>query len=404
MKSVRIRFANAQGEQLAARLEMPEFQHPTAFALFAHCFTCNKNLVAIRNISRALTAKGIAVLRFDFTGLGESEGDFADTNFSSNVQDLIAAAKYLETEYQAPSLLIGHSLGGAAVLFAGAQLPFIQAIATIGAPASPKHVAHLFQHGIEEIEATGKATLKIGGRAFTIKKQFLEDINEQNINQAVKGLGKALLVMHSPQDTIVEVDNAASIYRRAEHPKSFISLDGADHLLSKKKDSLYVGEVIASWANRYLEKSPSIPLKTDKQVAVRLAGDKFTSEIQAGKHAFLADEPESVGGDDFGPSPYQLLSASLGACTVMTLRMYANRKKWDLKSVTVHLEHYKQHLEASEDGEKKTRKADIFDRTLELHGNLDAKQRERLLEIANRCPVHRTLHGEIVVNSKLLEG
>ena len=401
MKTIRIRFPNSQGEQLAAKLELPEFQLPKAFAIFAHCFTCNSNLIAVRNISRALTDKGIAVLRFDFTGLGHSEGDFENTNFSSNVQDLMAAADFLTEQYQAPSLLVGHSLGGAAVLFAASQLPYIQAVATIGAPANPEHVVHLFQEEIVEIEALGKAVVKIGGREFTVKKQFLEDIKEQNVNQAIKGIDKAILILHSPQDGVVHIDNAASLYRRADHPKSFISLDGADHLMSDKEDSLYAGQIIASWADRYLKVATAKPLKTDKQVAVRLATAKYTCDVQAGKHALLADEPESVGGDDFGPSPYQLLSTSLGACTAMTLRMYANRKKWDLQRVTVHLEHYKQHLEATEEGEKRSTKVDVFERLIEIEGNLDGKQRERLLDIANRCPVHRTLHGEIHVNTQL---
>lgn len=401
MPSKKIEFENPEGEVLAARLELPVDQHPHSFALFAHCFTCTKNLAAIRHISRALNMGGIAVLRFDFTGLGESEGDFADTNFSSNIEDLLAAAQFLTTNYQAPELLIGHSLGGAAVIAAAAQLKSVKGVATIGAPFAPNHVSHLLREGIEEIEAQGKAEVNIGGRPFNVKKQFLEDIREHRLREQLQDFNKAILILHSPQDTIVPVENAAKIYHAVRHPKSYISLDGADHLLSEKKDSLYVGEVIATWSKRYLRLPEKEKLKVEKEVAVRLGEEGFTTDIMVRKHALTADEPESVGGNDFGPSPYELVSAGLGACTAMTLQMYARRKKWDLKEVTVHLEHYKDYAEDMTNTEDSKSKIDHFDRVIELEGDLDDDQKKRLLEIANKCPVHRTLHSDIKVNSVL---
>lgn len=402
MRSQKIRFENAEGKELAARLEMPAHQHPHTFALFAHCFTCNKNLTAVRNISRELTMKGFAVLRFDFTGLGESEGDFADTNFSSNVEDLIAAARYLEQHHQKPALLIGHSLGGAAVIRAAHKLPAVQAVATIGAPFSPEHVNHLLEEGEADIKKAGKATVNIGGRPFTIKQQFLEDIRSQNQQEKIAKLNRSLLLLHSPQDLTVQIENAANIYRTARHPKSFISLDGADHLLTRKEDSRYAGEVIASWAKRYLEYQQIEPLRSEKEVAVRLhSEDAFTSEVSVRHHSLTADEPASIGGNDFGPSPYELLSAGLGACTAMTLRMYAQRKKWPLKSVTVHLEQYKDHASDCENMEKPGSKIDHFERVLEIEGDLDEEQRKKLLEIADKCPVHRTLHAPVEIRTTL---
>lgn len=405
MRTQRITFENAQGQKLAAKLELPANQHPHNCAVFAHCFTCNKNLTAVRNISRSLTLAGIAVLRFDFTGLGESEGAFEETNFSSNVEDLVAAAKYLEDNYEAPSLLIGHSLGGAAVIFAAAQIASVRAVATIGAPSDPLHVAHLVQSGRDEIEREGKARVSIGGREFTIKKHFLDDLQHKNLPGLLSDLKKALLVMHSPQDTIVGIENASNIYQSAWHPKSFVSLDGADHLLSKTADSQYAGEVIATWAKRYLTMPAPDPLKTPHQAIARLGGNEgFTTEIQVGNHGLIGDEPASVGGNDFGPTPYDLVMAGLGACTVMTLQMYARRKGWDLQEATVHLNHGKTWAEDCEDCETPRKgKIDRFERILELEGNLDEKQRERLLQIANKCPVHKTLHAEVIIDTTLKE-
>jgi putative redox protein len=401
MPSQKIYFKNTSTEQLAARLELPVNQQPVAYALFAHCFTCNKNLTAVRNISRSLNLNGIAVLRFDFTGLGESEGDFADTNFSSNVQDLVSAAKFLEENYQAPSLLVGHSLGGAAVIAAAEHLPSVKAVATIGAPFDPSHVSHLFAAGIDEIKEEGIANVQIGGRPFTVKKQFLEDIKEANLTTKLENFNRALLIMHSPQDMTVEVENAAKIYLAAKHPKSFVTLDGADHLLTNKEDSQYAGEVIGTWVKRYLDIQPKEILKPEKTVAVRLAGEGYTTEVMVRHHHLTADEPASVGGNDFGPGPYELVAAGLGACTVMTLKMYARRKKWDLQEVTVHLDHFKDYKEDAEATENPKSKIDYFQRVIDIKGDLDDEQRARLLEIADRCPVHRTLHSEVKIETKL---
>lgn len=400
MSSKKITFTNSQGQTLAARLELPVNQHPHTYAVFAHCFTCNKNLTAVRNISRALNMSGIAVLRFDFTGLGQSEGDFENTNFSTNIDDLIQAARFLEKEYQAPKIMIGHSLGGAAVICASKQLEFVKAVATIGAPFQPQHVSHLFQNSIDEIEQQGEAEVMIGGRTFKVKKQFLDDIENQLTSEHIKRLGKALLIMHSPQDLTVEVENAAKIYHAAMHPKSFVSLDGADHLLSKKEDSLYAGDMIACWAKRYINQPEKEKLKVEKQVAVRLGEKGFTTDVMVRQHSLTADEPERVGGNDFGPTPYELVAAGLGACTAMTMQMYARRKKWDLKEVVVHLNHYKDYAEDLENMEDKKSKIDHFDKEIIMEGDLSEQQRERLMEIADRCPVHRTLHSDIQIQTK----
>lgn len=397
----KVSFKNKQEQLLSARIEFPTGQNPLAFAVFAHCFTCTKNLSAIRNISKALTQEGIAVLRFDFTGLGESEGEFADTNFSSNVLDLIAAADYLKQNYQSPSLLVGHSLGGAAIIFAANQIDSVQAITTIGAPASTQHVSHLFGDSLEEIEKNDIATVNIGGRPFDIKKQFLQDISEQNLTESLHKLKKPLLILHSPQDRIVGIENASTLYGSAFHPKSFISLNGADHLLSDKSDSMYAGSVIATWAKRYLNLQTQSIMQTDHQVVVNLGEDGYTTTVSNGRHTFLADEPSSVGGQDLGPTPYDLLLASLGTCTAMTLRMYSNRKKWDLKEITVHLSHGKDYAVDCESCEDDKSKIDVITKSIEVDGNLDESQKNRLLEIADRCPVHRTIMGKIEIRSHL---
>jgi uncharacterized OsmC-like protein/esterase/lipase len=408
MQTEKVTFTTDEGIQLSARLELPIDQHPHAYALFAHCFTCNKNLSAVRNISRALARQGFGVLRFDFTGLGESEGDFADTNFSSNIQDLLSAARFLGTDYESPSLLIGHSLGGAAVLRAAYELESVKAVATIGAPFDPEHVKHLFGESQKEIEESGVAKVHIGGRSFTVKKQFLEDIEANKLSDRIASLDRALLIMHSPQDLIVAVENAADIYMAARHPKSFISLDGADHLLSRKADSQYAGHMIAAWTERYLPRPSKDTLQAEKEVSVRLnAEDDFTTDIMIRKHGLVADEPESVGGHDFGPTPYDLVSAGLGACTAMTLHMYARRKKWPLDSVKVHIDHYKDYAQDQQEcADEKPAQIDHFERVLEIEGDLSEKQLERLLEIADRCPVHRTLHNPVDIRSVLkgLEG
>ncbi|MFZ1752586.1 MAG: alpha/beta fold hydrolase [Caldilineaceae bacterium] len=407
MQSEKITFPSAAGDKLAARLDLPVDGKPIAYALFAHCFTCSKNLHAVSNISRALTGQRIGVLRFDFTGLGESEGDFADTNFSSNVADLVAAAHFLETEHSAPAILIGHSLGGAAVLQAAGNLPSVKAVVTINAPADPRHVAHLLVDAKEEIAAQGKAQVKLAGQTFTVKQQFLDDLEKTKMEKSIRNLQKALLVCHAPLDNSVSVDNAAIIFQAARHPKSYLSLDKADHLLSNEEDSLYVGTVAAAWARKYvgglLPDADKPALSADAQVVVRTDRAHYQTAILANGHSLTADEPVSVGGTDTGPTPYDLLLAGLGACTSITLRMYADRKNWPVESIVVYLDHSKIHAEDCEECESTGGRIDRIEREVELIGDLGEEQRQRMLEIADRCPVHRTLHSEISVKTRLRE-
>lgn len=406
MKSSRITFANGRGQQLAARLELPANQHPHAFALFAHCFTCSSALGVVRNISRELNLQGYGVLRFDFTGLGSSEGDFIDTNFTTNISDLVSAAEWLREHHQAPALLVGHSLGGAAVMCAATMLDSVKAVATIGAPYAPAHVSAHFTEELDEIVKNGSATVNIGGRPFQIAKQFLDDLEDQKLDEHIKDLDAALLILHSPQDRTVSIDEAAKLYSAARHPKSFVSLDGADHLLSDTGDARYAGQVIAGWSSRYIPNTApaAAPLKSSKEVAVRLdEAEGFTTEVMVRHHHLTADEPAKIGGNDFGPGPYELVSAGLGACTAMTIQMYARRKKWPLESVEVHIDHAKDYSEDMRATDEKPKKIDRFDRTLIIKGDLTAEQRARLLEIADRCPVHRTLHEQVEVVTKMAE-
>ncbi len=399
MKSTKITFQNAQGTTLSARIDLPPDRKPLYFALFAHCFTCSKDLHAVRNISRALTGAGFGVMRFDFTGLGHSEGEFSETNFSSNVTDLHAAMAYLEAEHIAPALLIGHSLGGAAAIVAGAEAEHIKVVATIGAPGDVGHIKKLFRGDLEKIKAEGHAEVSIGGRPFTIARSFLEDLEKRDLAVILGELRKPILIAHSPQDAVVGVSNAAELFHAARHPKSFLSLDGADHLLSDRTDSNYAGRMIAEWSRRYLPTDqPEEELQSEMPVVVHIANEKYTTQVLANGHHLTADEPASVGGNNYGPSPYDLLSAALGACTAMTMKMYAERKKWDLQEAFVHLKHGKIHATDCEScAEGTTGKIVRFERMLELHGDLDEAQRKRLLEIADRCPVHRTLHETVEV-------
>lgn len=403
MKTIKLQFKNADGLSLSARLEQPVDKQPLAYAIFAHCFTCTKNLLAVTNISRALTAKGIAVLRFDFTGLGESEGDFADTNFSSNVQDLSYAAAHLAEHYEAPRIIIGHSLGGAAVLMAASQIASIEAVATVGAPADTPHLTHLFQNSLDEIESTGEAIVSLGGRPFKIKKQFVTDLEATDLKSHLRALKKPLLILHSPQDETVDISNAEKIYINAMHPKSYISLDGADHLLSRKEDSLYVGDMIASWAARYIDlETKSDTLVTDHQVVVRNEKEHgFFSEIMANGHYLTADEPKSIGGSDLAGTPYDLLIASLGACTAITIRMYAKHKGIDLQEVKVHMTREKRHAPDAENTDDPKSKLEFIDLDLELHGNLSEEERQGILRIAHKCPVHKTLVNGLTINTDL---
>jgi uncharacterized OsmC-like protein/alpha/beta superfamily hydrolase len=400
MPSERFEFPNANGEKLSALLERPTAQ-PVAFALFAHCFTCGKDNLAAKRIAQALTARGIAVLRFDFTGLGASEGEFANTTFSSNIADLVAAADHLRKMYQAPAILIGHSLGGAAVLAAASRVPEARAVATIAAPADPAHVTGLFQQHVADIHEKGEVEVALAGRPFRIRKEFLDDVATQKLEQCVHNLHKALLVLHSPTDDLVGIENASAIFTAAKHPKSFVSLSGADHLLSKRRDAVYVAEVIAAWSERYLDMVPEPDeMPVDGVLVGETGNGKFEQSVIVGKHRFLADEPVSAGGNGSGPNPYDYLLAGLGACTSMTIRLYADFKKLPLKHVTVRLKHDKIHAVDCENCETKEGKIDRIDREITLEGDLTAEQRIRLMEIADKCPVHRTLTSEIDIRTR----
>src|SRR5688572_23854742 len=400
MPSERFDFPNAQGEKLSALLDRPAGQ-PVAFALFAHCFTCGKDNLAAKRIAEGLTARGIAVLRFDFTGLGASEGEFANTTFSSNVADLVAAANHMRKMYRAPAILIGHSLGGAAVLAAASQVPEARAVATIAAPADPAHVTGLFRQHLPDIEAKGEVEVALAGRPFRIRKEFLDDVGMQKLEQCLRDLRKALLVLHSPTDDIVGIENASAIFTAAKHPKSFVSLHGADHLLGKRRDAVYVAELIAAWSERYLDMVPEPDeMPIDGVLVEETRNGKFEQSVVVGKHRYLADEPVSAGGNGNGPSPYEYLLAGLGACTSMTVRLYADLKKLPLRHVSVRLKHDKIHAVDCENCETKEGKVDRIDREITLEGDLSAEQRAKLMEIADKCPVHRTLHSEIDIRTR----
>jgi uncharacterized OsmC-like protein/alpha-beta hydrolase superfamily lysophospholipase len=399
----RFDFPNASGERLAALLDRPAGT-PHAFALFAHCFTCGKDIRAAKRIAEGLTARGIAVLRFDFTGIGASEGEFANTNFSSNVADLVAAANHLRKVERAPALLIGHSLGGAAVLAAAGEVPEARAVATIAAPADPRHVVGLIKDRVEEIRAQGEVEVTLAGRPFRIRREFLDDVSEQRLGEKIARLHKALLVLHAPTDDIVGIDNATHIFLAAKHPKSFVSLADADHLLSKPRDAAYVADVIAAWVGRYLgvEAAPEAAATAPRTVVVtETQAGKFQQTITAGRHMLIADEPVAAGGLDSGPNPYDLLLASLGACTSMTLRLYAERKQLPLERVSVKLAHSRIHAEDCESCETKDGLLDRIDKEITVEGSLDEDARKRLLEIAEKCPVNRTLKSEIDIRGTI---
>jgi len=401
MPAERFDFPNAQGQNLAALLDRPAGE-PRAYALFAHCFTCGKDVHAAKRVAEGLTALGIAVLRFDFTGLGSSEGEFANTTFSSNVGDLVAAANELRRRAQAPAILIGHSLGGTAVLAAAAVVAEARAVVTIAAPCDPSHVTGLFKDRLEDIAAKGEVQATLAGRQFRISRAFVDDLAEHKLMQRIADLRKALLIFHSPTDEIVAIDNASRIFTAAKHPKSFVSLAGADHLLSRRSDAAYVANVIRAWAERYLEapQGASQAAGDAKTVVVRETREgRFQQEVTVGAHRFLADEPLEVGGLDSGPGPYDLLLAGLGACTAMTLRLYAERKALALERVTVRLNHSRIHAADCADCETKEGMLDRIERAITLRGALDAEQRRRLLEIADKCPVHRTLTSEIDIRT-----
>lgn len=402
MPTERITFPGHDGNQLAARLDLPDGP-VLATALFAHCFTCSKDIPAARRIAARLAAMGIAVLRFDFTGLGHSEGEFANTTFTSNVQDLIAAAQFLASRRMAPALLIGHSLGGAAVLRARAGIPSVKGVVTLGAPADPGHVSHHFEAALPEIEAQGSAEVSLAGRPFRIGRDFVNDISEAALKPAIAELHAALLVLHAPRDDTVSIDNAAEIFLAAKHPKSFVTLDDADHLITRAADAEYAADVIAAWAARYVDLTPPAPPPHTPEGIVRVSEadpNGFRQDVQSGPdHHAVADEPLSYGGTNQGMSPYGFVSAGLGACTSMTIRMYARRKKWPLESVSVDVSHNKVHAQDADAAA--SGKIDHFTRRIHLKGPLTPDQQARLLEIADKCPVHRTLEASSRVETVL---
>lgn len=406
VESEQVIFEGRKGQKLAARLDKPK--GPTvAYALFAHCFTCSKDVFAVSRISKSLADHGISTLRFDFTGLGNSEGDFTNETFSSNIEDLLAAADYLRSHQRAPKILIGHSLGGAAVIAVAERIQEAKAVATIGAPADPAHVAHLFENQIDNIRTDGNATVNLMGRAFTVKKSFLDDITQQKQEERIASLKKALLVMHSPIDPIVGIENASAIFMAAKHPKSFLSLDNADHLITKKEDAVYAADVLSAWAGRWVgRKTAEKPEGKTKEGSITVEespGFKFRLIIAAGFHPLVADEPKSVGGEDSGPTPYDLLLAGLGACTSMTIRMYAERKRFPLEDIRIELRHDKIHAVDCKACETGTGKIDRITRKIYLSGSLSAEQRKRIIEIADKCPVHRTLESRVLIETDLEE-
>ena len=396
-------FTNQFGETLSGRLELPSGQ-TRAIALFAHCFTCSKDIIAPRTIAQALNQQNIGVLRFDFTGLGNSEGDFANTNFSSNVQDLISACEQLRQKFQLPQVLIGHSLGGAAVLKAATKLQHIKAVITIGAPSDVKHVAHLFSDSINEIQQRGEAEVSLVGRKFTIKKQFIDDINETQVLEGIKHFKKPLLVMHAPLDDTVSIDHAANIFQAAQHPKSFVSLDKAGHLLMDKADASYAGKVIGAWLDHYLPQATPAPIAVENGhiLVVQRPGAKFTQDVYSSKHHLVADEPAELKGSDLGMNPYEMLLASLGSCTAMTMKMYADHKKIPIESIQVDLKHEKKYFDdckTCDEGQPK--KIDHIHKKIKISGPICTQQRQRLYEISEKCPVNRTLNTEIKIDSEL---
>jgi uncharacterized OsmC-like protein/fermentation-respiration switch protein FrsA (DUF1100 family) len=398
-----VRFEGSEGVELSGRLELPVAGEPVACAIFAHCFTCTKDLKAVVHVSRSLAGQGIAVLRFDFTGLGQSEGEFGETSFATNVGDLVAAAEFMEEAYEAPQILIGHSLGGAAVLQAAHAIPSVRAVATIGAPCDPRHVTGLLRSSVAEIEEKGKAEVELAGRRFTLGKRFLDDLEHDRMQGRIADLDRALLIFHSPVDEVVGIDNAKCIYDGARHPKSFVSLDTADHLLTDPAEYRFVADVIAAWARKYIDAPPPEPeseLPRGDRVVSRTGDEGYRTRIMAKRHPLVADEPVALGGTDTGPTPYDLVAAGLGACTGMTLRMYADRKGWPLEEVTVHLEHSRIHARDEAECEDREARLDRLDRRIELEGDLTDEQRARLLEIADRCPVHRTLEAGVVVETR----
>lgn len=384
---------------LSGVLHVPDDQPVRAYALFAHCFTCTKSIKAAVYISEFLSQHGIATLRYDFMGLGRSQGDFADSNFSTGIQDTLRAAQFLEDNYDPPQLLVGHSFGGTVSLAAAPRLPSVKAVATIGAPASPDHILKAFSDHLDRLESEGHAVIPLAGRNFEFKQTFVDDVKSYLPDYSA--LNKALLVMHAPLDETVSIDEATKIFGQARHPKNFVSLDKATHLLSGKDDAAFAADMIASWAGHYITPLPvEAHQHTENGVTVEgRTGGGFYTLAQTGRHRFTMDEPERLGGTDKGPTPYDYLGAALGGCTSMTLNMYARRKKLAVERVSVRVEHDRIHAEDCETCEKSQGKVDRFIRHIEIVGTLSDAERERMMEIADLCPVHKTLENEIRVET-----
>ncbi len=397
----RVEFIGSSGEKIAGKLDKP-IGPIRAYALYAHCFTCTKEFIGSRSICQELASHGIAVLRFDFTGLGGSAGEFAETNFRSNVEDLLKAAEFMEAELKAPEMIIGHSLGGAAVLAASKHIDSAKVVISVAAPADAEHVIHNFGDYIEEIETKGVAKVKLGGRILTIRKQFLDDLRAQNVTKDLGDVRKAFLIMHSPTDDTVGIENASRIYAAAKHPKSFVSLDKADHLLTKAEDAAYVAATITTWASRYLPREEDKTQEWEGHVTVSETGaSKFQNWVQAGPHGFMADEPKSYGGTETGPTPYNLLASALGACTSMTLRNYASLKEIDVGPIKVEVEYSKIHIDDCNTCEESdSSMIDQFERRIEIQGEIDESVKQRMLQIADRCPVHKTLENNAHIVTK----
>ncbi|MCB0447714.1 MAG: alpha/beta fold hydrolase [Gelidibacter sp.] len=405
MRTNRLEIYNRKGYKLSAYLELPANQKPNYFAIFAHCFSCNSTIGATKNVTRALTNHGFGVLRFDFTGLGRSEGKFAESYFSANVEDLIDVNHFLIENHQAPCLLLGHSLGGAAAIVAASKLDNIKAVATIAAPATVTHVTHHFSHAQEAIKMMGETEIEIEGRKFVVNKKFIEDFDKTDLPEITRQLRKPILIMHAPFDKVVGIANAHQLYHNAIHPKSFVSLHDADHLLSLAKHSEYAGEVIGSWVKLYFPKQDNAMLSTEGEQIVahlNLKENNFTTYLQTKKHNFIADEPGSIGGDDFGPSPYEYLTASIAACTTMTIKLYAESKGWDLQEVYVYITHSKKHSDELGLGVEQPGRIDFMQKKLKFVGDLDEIQKEKLKEIASRCPVHKTVASEVAFETEII--
>lgn len=396
----RVTFQSRQGHSLSGVVHIPNNGRVLAYALFAHCFTCTKNINAAANIADVLSQQGIATLRFDFTGLGASKGKFEESSFSTNIEDLVDAANFLAEKYQAPQLLVGHSLGGTAILAASKYIDSATAVASIASPAEPEHILHLLSEDLQCIADQGSANVSLAGRTFTFKQEFVDDVKKHTVD--FKHLKKSLMVMHSPVDTIVAISEAAKIFGEAMHPKSFVTLEDADHLLSKTTDSTYVGTVLATWAKRYIDLSEADTTESSGVTATAHTNQGFVCNVNANGHLFIADEPESVeGGTDLGPTPYDLLASALATCTAMTLNMYARFKKLPVQSVNVEVNHDRIHASDCVDCEKSEGHVDVFTRKIVISGEIDQTQSSRMLEIADRCPVHKTLENEIKINTQL---